>query len=317
MPEDWRVLGGPEQKREIAKWEKEKPFFEKARNLRALPDIEMDDQDYIRCMAEARQKYELKEVPGMPIVEIPPSGLSNGRPLAAAQKIHVDHTAPKGYNSFEKYCMIHIPISIKEAMNIPKAKEALDNEWNELAEKGWDVNKVRPKADVIKESLKDGISVHFGKLMDLCHLKHAELEAIHQRYKGRVVFRGDQVKDETGSFAVFTEQGASASNIAASKFLDALSRMPGMSGEEADGVKAYTQCLFKDAAKLLGLKEDQFPKTYISLPANRRPKWWDKIEDPVVELKINLYGHPLGGLIWEKHLENKLKALGWEAVPSW
>ena len=43
--------------------------------------------------------------------------------------------------------------------------------------------------------------------MDICHLKNAELEAKHQKYKGRVVLRGDIVKDDSGSYAVFTEQG--------------------------------------------------------------------------------------------------------------
>ena len=33
----------------------------------------------------------------------------------------------------------------------------------------------------------------------------------HQKYKGRVVLRGDIVKDNSGSYAVFTEQGSSAS----------------------------------------------------------------------------------------------------------
>ena len=44
-----------------------------------------------------------------------------------------------------------------------------------------------------------------------CHLKNAELEAKHQKYEGRVVLRGDIVKDNSGSYAVFTEQGSSAS----------------------------------------------------------------------------------------------------------
>ena len=43
--------------------------------------------------------------------------------------------------------------------------------------------------------------------MDICHLKNAELEANHQKYKGRVVLRGDIVKDDSGAYAVFTEQG--------------------------------------------------------------------------------------------------------------
>ena len=45
--------------------------------------------------------------------------------------------------------------------------------------------------------------------MDICHLKNAELETKHQKYKGRVVFRGDIVNADSVSYAVFTEQGSS------------------------------------------------------------------------------------------------------------
>ena len=38
----------------------------------------------------------------------------------------------------------------------------------------------------------------FASLIDMCHLKNAELEAKHQKYKGRVVLRGDIVKDNSG-----------------------------------------------------------------------------------------------------------------------
>ena len=48
--------------------------------------------------------------------------------------------------------------------------------------------------------------VHFAALMDICHLKNAELKQKHQKYKGRVVLRGDNVKDDSGAYAVFTEQ---------------------------------------------------------------------------------------------------------------
>ena len=41
--------------------------------------------------------------------------------------------------------------------------------------------------------------------MDLCHLKILELEPKFQKYKGRVVLRGDIVKDDSGSYAVVTE----------------------------------------------------------------------------------------------------------------
>ena len=45
-----------------------------------------------------------------------------------------------------------------------------------------------------------------------------------KKYKGRVVLRGDIVKDNSGSYAVFTEQGSSASQMIAAKIMDIISR---------------------------------------------------------------------------------------------
>ena len=51
---------------------------------------------------------------------------------------------------------------------------------------------------------------------------------------------GDNVKDEEGHRAVFTEQGASGSQMAAAKFMDTISKLPGMTGETSDAISAYT-----------------------------------------------------------------------------
>ena len=67
--------------------------------------------------------------------------------------------------------------------------------------------------------------------MDICHLKNAELEAKHQKYKGRVVLRGVIVKDDSVSYAVFTEQGSSVSQMTAAKIMDIISRLPGCDGQ--------------------------------------------------------------------------------------
>ena len=75
--------------------------------------------------------------------------------------------------------------------------------------------------------------------MDIRHLKNAELEAKHLKYKGQVVLRGDIVN--SGSYAVFTEQGSSASQMTAAKVMDIISRLPGCDGQAADTVSAYTQ----------------------------------------------------------------------------
>ena len=48
------------------------------------------------------------------------------------------------------------------------------------------------------------------------------------------------------------------------------------------------------------------------------PKSWSSMEDPVVPFERNLYGHPLAGLLWEKHFEKKcLLQYGWEKVSNW
>ena len=77
--------------------------------------------------------------------------------------------------------------------------------------------------------------------MDICHLKIAELEAKHQKYKGRVVLRSDIVKGDSGSYAVFTEQGSSESQMTAAKIMDIISRLLGCDGQAADAVSAHTR----------------------------------------------------------------------------
>ena len=129
-----------------------------------------------------------------------------------------------------------------QAMKILDAKAAVLKECEKLEKiPAWQLTKVRNKKDVIDEARTKGRKVHFASLMDICHLKNAELEAKHQKYKSRVVLRGDIVKDNSGSYAVFTEQGSLASQMTAAKVMDIVSRLPGCSGQAADAVSANTQ----------------------------------------------------------------------------
>ena len=84
----------------------------------------------------------------------------------------------------------------------------------------WQLTKVRNKKEVIDEARKEGKTVQFASLMDICHLKYSEWEPKFQKCKGRVVLRGDIVEDDSGSYAVFTEQGSSASQMTAAKVMD-------------------------------------------------------------------------------------------------
>ena len=84
---------------------------------------------------------------------------------------------------------------------------------------------------MIDEARTKGAKVHVASLMDICHLKNAELKPKHQKYKGRVVLRGEIVKDDSGFCAAFTEQGSSASQMTAAKIMDIISRLPGCDGQ--------------------------------------------------------------------------------------
>ena len=107
--------------------------------------------------------------------------------------------------------------------------------------------------------------------MDLWHLKNSELEPQNQKYKGRVVLRGDIVKDDSGSYAVFTEQGSSASQMTAAKVMDIISRLPGCDGQAADAVSAYTQVKLEDAHKLLKIPKSECPDIWIRPPRHKLP----------------------------------------------
>ena len=61
---------------------------------------------------------------------------------------------------------------------------------------------------------------------------------------------GDIVKDDSGAYEVFTEQGWSASQMTAAKVMDVIARLPDCDGHAADAVSAYIQVKMEDASKI-------------------------------------------------------------------
>ena len=157
--------------------------------------------------------------------------------------------------------MVHKPIKPEEVAKNAEAKQAVDKEWTKLKTMkskktnkigAWDYDTVREKRDVMAEAIRSKQPTHFGSLMVLCHLKNAQLDCKFWSYKGRVVFRGDCVKDEHGHFAVYSEQGTSASHLMAAKFIDAIAHMEGMAGEDSDATGAYIQVELPEGCPPLG-----------------------------------------------------------------
>jgi hypothetical protein len=203
-------------------------------------------------------------------------------------------------------------LSKKEMDACPRARKALDAEWEKLRTlkrphpvKGhgaWDEANVREASTVREAARASGRTIHFGRIVELCHEKGSELapDDPERKMKGRSVLLGDHVKDQDFSWAEFCELGSSPPSMDAAKALDAFGSFPGYTVKTGDAKGAYTQAL------LLGAE------TWVTLPENRWPAHWKgKFRRPVVRLVLALYGHADAGGFWEAHCEEKLLSIGW------
>ena len=105
--------------------------------------------------------------------------------------------------------------------------------------------------------------------------------------------------------------------MTAARIMDIISRLPGFGGQAADAVSAYTQAKMENAHKLLKIPQSECPDIWMGQPRHKLPKSWSSMEDPVVPLECNLYGHPLAWLLWDRHFEKILLKHGWEKVSNW
>ena len=278
--------------KEKQKWSEKKLHLENARKLRGIYFIDTEDQELKDTITNARKKLETSVAPAMPCKIMKNCGSDGSNKMKkklacileadestrlrmgnSIPHYHQDHVAGKGENSLQLCNLIHKFIPMPQAVKIPAAKAAVDKEWGKLETiSAWNLTKVRSKKKVIDEAKTSDATIHFASLMDICHLKNAELEAKHQKHKGQVVLRSDIVKDNSGSYAVFTEQGSSAFQMTTVKIMDIISRLPGCDGQAANAVSAYTQVKMEDAHKILKIPKSECPNIWIRLPRHKWPK---------------------------------------------
>ena len=70
-------------------------------------------------------------------------------------------------------------------------------------------------------------------------------------------------------------------------------------------------------SQIVKIPKSECPDIWFCLPRHKWPKSCSSIEDPVVTLERNLYGHLLAGLMWERQFEKILLKHGWEKIPNW
>ena len=270
----WKHMSDAAKKKAKQRWAIEKPKFDNARQIRGIFCIEPDFEEFrhhenatavpcktpLGCRGETcRNTWETQD---QICLYCPRRRLyDNTMWRCAAQVSRRSYLCKRNKFIEPYYNLVHEFIPMPQAMKIPAANAAVDKEWE---------NKRKYRHGSWRRSeTKMRWKVHFASLMDLCHLKNSELEPRYQKYKGRVVLRGYIVKDDSGSYAVFTEQGSSASLMTAAKIMDIISRLPGCDGQAADEVSAYTQVRMEDAHKLLNIPKSECPDIWIRLPYHK------------------------------------------------
>ena len=169
------------------------------------------------------------------------------------RKFHQDHNTAKGTNSMTHYSLFHKFIPMPEAFKNSGSESSSGQGIGKTGENSGmaaDESQKQERGDRWSndEGRKSSFCLTDGPFLIL-RIRSWNLNV--KKNKGRVVFRGDIVKDDSGSYAVFTEQGSSASQMTAAKVMDVISRLPGCSGQAADAVSAYTQVKMEDAPSLL------------------------------------------------------------------
>ena len=239
--------------------------------------------------------------------------------------------------SMHEFACVARSVTRTERLNTPEAMKAVNSEWKKLRdckyidddgkEKTgcWDESiEATEEAHIVIKRFKEkklrdpkSVDAHFGRLFDICVEKGYELPSGHKerKWKGRVVFQGNNVLTQNYELAVFTEMANQPATMEASACADALGCMPGNAVMQADAEQAYTQ------AKL-GAEEP----TFVRIPKEHWPDDWyhdgsarqkPKFTDPVCPLKLALYGHPKSGKWWEDHMHARLVAGGWEMIEEW
>jgi len=193
-----------------------------------------------------------------------------------------------------------------EYFSNPQAMDAIKAEGKALVDHGtWLEDTVIEKDDLLQRAKQNKEHIHLGDLMSICSIKFYELAADKHKYKGRIFFRGDNVKDQDGAVAVFQELSASPTSVQDANSNIAYGLLPGNKSTVADAVRAYIQSLLK--AK---------HKTWVRVPKELWPPSWHKrgYKKPYCLLERALYGHPESGGRWERHFTDAVKKIGGVSV---
>ena len=120
-----------------------------------------------------------------------------------------------------------------------------------------------------------------------------------KKYKGRVVFRGDIVKDDSGSMQYSMSKDYQHHKCQQQKSWvsspDCLVVMDKQQTQYQRIPKKNGRC-----SQIVEISKSECPHIWIRVPRHKWPKSWSSMEDPVVPLERNLYDQPLDRTVMGK-----------------
>ena len=216
-------------------------------------------------------------------------------------------TTPTQHNAVDSedvlaFGLVTKALSRNEWVSNPKALEAIQKESEGLrANQTWDDETACDADELMRQSKVLSKEIKVAELLILCGIKHAELDASKQKYKGRIVYRGDKVMTQNGDIVLFTEVSTSPTTIIALNMCLWWGALDGHATSTADAVQAFLQSY---------LPEDE--PTFVILPRQLwLNSWKSRFRGKVaVKLRKSLYGHPCAGRLWQEYLETRIAKPG-------
>ena len=158
------------------------------------------------------------------------------------------------------------PVGKQEIEKTPAAKAALQKEWDKLRKiHTWDESGVREWHKVAAEAKASNTTVHVGRIFSICVEKGSELKPGDpgRKFKGRVVFQGNNFRDENSDYAIFNELSSAPASTQAAKAVDAYGLLPGHATMQTDAEAAYTQSKIGGTPTWVRLPKEQCPKSWV------------------------------------------------------
>lgn len=126
-----------------------------------------------------------------------------------------------------------------------------------------DISSVREEAEVRKEAIAAGKTIHGANLLAICSEKNVELDGSCRSLKGHACYRGDSAKSADRKAVFYQALSASPASIVAANTVITYGLIKGHKVSTTDAVKAYLQAVLKSIAE-----------TWVRLPREVWPPEW-------------------------------------------